>query len=95
MFTLPDETMLDGEWGIMKTDTDDPFVIGDAPAVTFERTEENRLYWGIGFARPNVEVYPAASPAYQAGAPAVADRGDMAQAPFATDYCFANVNSRR
>jgi hypothetical protein len=34
----------------------------DAPVVTMEQTEGNRLYFGIGFGRPNVEVFLPVSP---------------------------------
>jgi hypothetical protein len=104
MFNLPDETMLNGQWRIMQTDTDHPFVIGDAPVVTFERTEQNRLYWGQGFARPNVEVFFPVSPTTglhilprvertrEPRKPATAE-ANMGQAAYATKYCFGNVNN--
>lgn len=103
MMAFPDEGMLNGEWGIMTTDEAHPFVIGDAPVVTFERTENNRLLWGQGFARPNVEVFLPVSPTAclhvlprvprtrrtRAAAPVEVN---MAQAAFATRYCFGNTN---
>jgi hypothetical protein len=52
-----DEGMLHGGWQIITADLEHPFVIGDAPVVTMERTEDNRLYFGMGFARPNAEVF--------------------------------------
>ena len=104
MMTFPDETMLNGQWGIMTTDAAHPFVIGDAPVVTFERTERNTLYWGLGFARPNVEVFLPMSPTTclhilpqvertrQPWPPSPAEV-NIGQAACATKYCFGNVNS--
>lgn len=104
MMNFPDETMLNGSWGIMTTDNAHPFVIGDAPVVTFERTERTTLYWGQGFARPNVEVVLPVSPTVclhilprvertrEPRQPAPAEV-NMGQAAFATRYCFGNINS--
>lgn len=104
MMNFPDETMLDGMWGVMTTDAAHPFVIGDAPVVTFERTEWNTLNWGQGFARPNVEVVLPVSPTVclhilprvertREPRPPAAAEVNMGQAAFATKYCFGNVNS--
>jgi hypothetical protein len=105
MMDFPDETMLNGSWDIMPTDAAHPFVIGDAPVVTFERTEGNTLYWGQGFARPNVEVVLPISPTVclhilprvertrVSRQPAPAEV-NMGQAAFATKYCFGNINSQ-
>jgi hypothetical protein len=104
MMTFPDETMLNGTWGIMTTDAEHPFVIGDAPVVTMERTEGNRLYFGIGFARPNVEVFLPVSPSAcihvlpqvartRQPLPPSPVEVNMAQAAFATKHCFGSINS--
>jgi len=104
MMAFEDDGMLNGQWGILQTPPENPFVIGDAPVVTFERTEENRLYFGIGFARPNVEAFlpvspttclhvlPAVARTRQPRRPATVEV-NMAQAAFATNHCFANVNN--
>jgi hypothetical protein len=104
MMAFQDEGMLHGHWGIMATDSAHPFVIGDTPVVTMERTEGNRLYFGLGFARPNVEVFLPVSPTAclhvlplvtrtrQVQAPSVTEV-NMAQAAFATQHCFGNINS--
>jgi hypothetical protein len=104
MMTFPDESMLHGQWGIITTDAAHPFVIGDAPVATFERTEQNMMYWGLGFARPNVEVLLPVSPTAclhvlpqvprtrPTRAPAPIEV-NMAQAAFATRHCFGNINS--
>lgn len=104
MMELPDETMLNGAWAILPADPNHPFVIGDAPVVTWERTSQNRLYFGIGFARPNVEVFLPVSPtACIHVLPQVKRTRDiqrpspvevnMAQARFATQCCFTNLGS--
>jgi Protein of unknown function (DUF4238) len=62
MMALSDERMLNGHWCIVHTEPDKPFVIGDAPVVTWERTESNILMFGQGFARPNVEALLPVSP---------------------------------
>jgi len=79
-------------------------VIGDAPVVTWERTEQNSLMYGQGFARPNVEVFlPVFPTACLHVLPAVprtrpvrtptTEEVNMAQAAFATQHCFTNVRS--
>jgi Protein of unknown function (DUF4238) len=104
MMTFPDQTMLNGAWGILTTDAAHPFVIGDAPVVTMERTDDNRLYFGIGFARPNVEVFLPVSPTTclhvlprvtrtRQPVPPAPMEVNMGQAAFATKSCFGNVNS--
>jgi Protein of unknown function (DUF4238) len=104
MMAFQDEGMLNGQWGIMTTDAAHPFVIGDAPVVTMERTEGNRLYFGNGFARPNVEVFLPVSPTTcihvlplvtrtrQVQPPSVTEV-NMAEAAFATKHCFGSINS--
>jgi hypothetical protein len=107
MMTFPDETMLNGRWDILHTDPEHPFAIGDAPVVTWERTErteQNGLYFGIGFACPNVEVFLPISPLACIRVLPQVERTrevrlptpvevNMAQASFATEHCFANVCS--
>ena len=104
MMELPDENVLNGDWRIARTNPDNPFVIGDAPVVTWERTDKNLIYFGQGFARPNVEVCLPVSPtACLYVLPRVlrtrsvfepnSTEVNMAQAAFATQHCFGNVNS--
>lgn len=104
MMTFPDETMLNGQWGILTTDAAHLFVIGDAPVVTFERTERNTLYWGQGFERPNVEVVVPVSPTTclyilprvvrtREPRPPHPTEVNPGQAAYATKYCYGNVNS--
>jgi hypothetical protein len=86
---------------VLRAEADKPFVIGDAPVVTRERSDDNRLHFGLGFARPNVEVFLPVSPtaclhalprAERSGpllAPSVFE-ANMAQAAPAREYCFTN-----
>ena len=93
-----------GEWRILRVDPEKPFVIGDAPVVTWERTEHNMLVYGQGFARPNVEVFlpifptvclhvlPAVPRTRPVRVPST-EEVNRAQAVFATQHCFTNVRS--
>jgi hypothetical protein len=104
MMAFVDEGLRNGEWGILHAEPDKPFVIGDAPVVTWERTEHNMLVFGQGFARPNVEVFlpvfptacvhvlPLVVRTRPVRAPATQEV-NMAQAAFSTEYCFTNVRS--
>ena len=104
MMEFPDEGMLNGQWGIITTDAAHPFVIGDAPVVTWDRKDNGRLYPGIGFAQPNVEVALPVSPTACIHVLPVVTRTrsvpipsaaevNMMQAAFAKKYCFGNINS--
>jgi hypothetical protein len=79
-------------------------VIGDAPVVTWERTERNFLIYGQGFSKPNVEAFLPISPtACLHILPAVqrtrrvlnptTQEVNMAQASYASDYCYTNIRS--
>jgi hypothetical protein len=104
MMSFPDENMLNGQWDIIRAEPDEPFVIGDAPVVTWARTDRNMLMWGLGFARPNVEAFLPISPTVclhvlphvprtrRPLTPATTEV-NMGQAAFATSYCFANLGS--
>jgi hypothetical protein len=104
MLSGVDQNLLYGHWDILRTEPDEPFAIGDAPVVTWERTERNMLMFGQGFARPNVEVLLPVSPtsclrvlpAVQRTRPVMPPATvevNMAEASFATQYCFTNINS--
>jgi hypothetical protein len=104
MMEFADVNMLNGDWHIIRAEPDQPFVIGDAPVVTWERTEQNILILGQGFGRPNVEVLLPVSPTTclhllprvtrprPVRMPATAEV-NMAQAAFATQHCFTNILS--
>jgi len=104
MMDFADENMLNGRWDILRAEPDKPFVIGDAPVVTWERSDNNRLQFGLGFARPNVEAFLPVSPtACLHVLPRVertrplrtpsAVEVNMAQASLATAHCFTNICS--
>jgi len=104
MMAFADDKMLNGDWHIIHAEPDKPFVIGDAPVVTWERTENNILVFGQGFARPNVEAFLPVSPTaclhvlprvertrpVRMPAP---EEVNMAQSAFATEHCFTNLCS--
>jgi hypothetical protein len=99
-----DDGMIDGNWELLNTTPENPFVIGDAPVVTWERMENNFLYYGQGFSRPNVEVVFPVSPIACLHIQPLVPRTrrvhtpstqevNMAQAAFATTHCFTNTHS--
>lgn len=104
MVGFADEKMRNGHWSIIHAEADKPFVIGDAPVVTWERTANNALVFGQGFARSDVEVFlpvfptaclhvlPLVERTRPVRIPATVEV-NMAQAAFATEHCFTNVRS--
>ncbi|MGA3332659.1 MAG: DUF4238 domain-containing protein [Terracidiphilus sp.] len=99
-----DDKLLAGEWNYIRTVATDPFVISDAPVVTWERLPDGRFSHGMGFHRANVEVLLPISPlvclhiqpqverARPCKRPSVREV-NTAQAAFAARYCFSNVKS--
>jgi hypothetical protein len=105
MMGFADVNMLNGDWGIIHAEPDKPFVIGDAPVVTWERTENNILNLGQGFGRPNVEVLLPVSPTAclhvrprvartRSVRMAATAEVNIAQASFAAEHCFTNILSQ-
>jgi uncharacterized protein DUF4238 len=103
MIDYTDETLLAGEWERVFTEANDPFVIGDAPVVTWNRVNDIPVP-GFGFGTPDVEVlFPIAPTACLHIAPRVQRTRRVktptvreineAQAAFATQYCFSNIKS--
>jgi hypothetical protein len=99
-----DDGMDSGMWNVMHTTLDKPFVIGDAPVVTWERNDNNYLIHGQGFAKPNVEAFlPVAPTACLHILPNVprprrlvipqVKEVNEAQAAYATQYVYTSVNS--
>jgi hypothetical protein len=105
MMEFADVNMLNGNWNIIHAEPDKPFVIGDAPVVTWERTDNNILYFGQGLGRPNVEAFLPVSPTAclhvmprvprtrPVRLPAT-EEVNIAQAAFATEHCFTNILSQ-
>ncbi len=97
-----DDVMYKGKWEFLRTSADDPFIISDAPIVTWERKEDGALSYGIGVHEPNVEVLLPVSPLTclhilpnvtrnrQIKEPTVREV-NIAQAAFAHKHCFANI----
>ena len=104
MMAFDDQGLRNGECRIILSEPDKPFVIGDAPVVTWERTDQNIIVYGQGFAKPNVEAFlPVFPTACLHVLPAVlrnrrvltptTKEVNAAQAAFATQYCFTNIRS--
>jgi hypothetical protein len=99
--SITDDGILNGQWNVLHTQPDDPFVIGDAPAATWERTDRSFLIHGQGFSKPAVEVFLPVSPiaclhimpsvqrTRQVIKPTTLEI-NTAQAAFASDYCYTN-----
>ena len=97
-----DDVICNGKWEILRTSADDPFIISDAPVVTWERKGDGALFYGIGVHEPNVEVLLPVSPLTclhilpnvtrnrQIKEPTVREV-NIAQAAFAHKHCFANI----
>jgi hypothetical protein len=99
-----DEKVFKGKWSFIRTVPADPFVISDAPVVTWERTATGESSYGVGFHRTNVEVLLPVSPlvclhilpAVERSVPVLIPsvrEVNAAQAAFATRFCFANIAS--
>jgi len=100
-----DDQILNGQWGLIKTTGDRPFVLSDAPVVTWERLESGAISHGVGFHRPNVEVALPVSPLTclhilpdvkrsRAVKPPTVDEINRAEIGFAHESCFTNVPSK-
>lgn len=62
MTPTADKAMIIGDWNILRTSSDAPFLLSDTPVVTWERLERNEFNFGLGFERPNLEVILPVSP---------------------------------
>jgi hypothetical protein len=101
--TTTDQALENGDWNVIQTDLEHPFVIGDAPVVTWHLVESGTLTYGQGMWTADVEaVLPVASTACLWILPAVqrtrrprnptVREVNCAQAAFATRYCYAHKN---
>jgi Protein of unknown function (DUF4238) len=57
-----DKVLFSGEWNYIRTVPTDPFILSDAPVVTWHRRRDGALSYGLGFHRPDVEVLLPISP---------------------------------
>ena len=99
-----DDAMYEGQWECLRTSEDNPFIISDAPVVTWERKEDGTLTYGRGVHKPNVEVLlpvsrltclhilPKVAHNRHITQPTVREV-NLAQAAFAHKHCFANIKS--
>jgi hypothetical protein len=106
MATL-DEVIYSGDWNLLRAPLGSPpFVIADAPVVTWERLDSGAFAYGMGFHRPNVEVFLPVSPSSclhiqpavertRAVKVPTVDEVNAAQAAFASRSCFTNVKDPR
>lgn len=104
MMSELDEPLFSGEWNYIRTIPTDPFIISDAPVVTWQRMHNGTLSYGLGFHRAEVEILLPISPAVclhiqprvernsAARRPTVREI-NAAQAAFAGRSCFSNVES--
>ncbi|HEY5213639.1 MAG TPA: DUF4238 domain-containing protein [Acidobacteriaceae bacterium] len=103
VMTNQDNTFDGAQWGVVHTEEDKSFVIGDAPVVTWRRDRTGVLNYGVGFQEPNVEVLLPISPmACLHVLPSVqrtlivrmptASEVNAAQAAFA-EACYTNIGS--
>ncbi len=101
---LLDQKMYSGDWNVLTTTSDKPFIISDSPVVTWQRDAAGVIHHGGGFESQNVEVLlPVAPmsclhilPVVRRSLPVVqptVDDVNTAQAAFAFRDCFADRQS--
>lgn len=104
MMKFTDTNMRNGSWNVIHTKSEMPFVIGDAPVVTWDRKGNQLPELGVGFGQPNVEVLLPISPTSCLHVLPQVQRTrhvqnplpqevNIAQAAFATKHCFASIAS--
>jgi hypothetical protein len=98
-----DEPMFRGKWKVIRTTPDEPFILSDAPIVTWEREQSGDLSFGLGFHNRNVEVlFPISASTCLHILPRVertrallvlrVHEVNLGEASFAHQACFANRN---
>src|SRR5579863_5042899 len=102
MMSELDRELFSGKWNDIRTVLTDPFIISDAPVVTWQRMHNGALSYGLGFHRADVEVLLPISPVVclhilpdversrVARRPTVREV-NAAQAAFAARSCFSNI----
>ncbi len=99
-----DDKIFAGKWDCVWTEPADPFIISDAPVVTWERMSSGQCSYGVGFHRANVEVFLPISPLVCLHIQPAVERNaaivspsvrevNAAQAAFASRFCFSNIQS--
>lgn len=99
-----DDVIFNGKWEFLRASAHEPFIICDAPVVSWERLESGNFSYGTGFHRPNVEVFLPVSPRVclyilpkvertrPVRQPTIQEV-NIAQAAFSGRFCFANIRS--
>lgn len=98
-----DPLLYGGEWRWVRTAPDDPFMLGDSPVITFARSSDGTLNYGMGFHQPNVEVAVPMSPtvclhvlpALKARTPVQTPTTreiNWGEAGYALEHCYCNDN---
>lgn len=98
-----DDAIFGGEWRLLSTSPDKPFILSDAPVATWHRLTMETFSYGIGFWEPDVEIVLPVSPLtcwhilpnVQRTRPVLAPtvkEVNTAQAAFAAHCCFSNIN---
>lgn len=99
-----DTVLSEGDFRFLNADAANPFILSDAPVVTWERLENGLFSFGQGFHRENVEVLLPVSPTMCLHMlPNVArtrsvqepstEKVNAAQAAFADRACYRNIES--
>jgi Protein of unknown function (DUF4238) len=99
-----DHKLFAGEWNYIRTMPTNPFILSDAPVVTWERMPSGQFSYGMGFHRANVEVLLPISPLVclhiqpdvdrtRTSVPPSVREVNAAQAAFAAHFCFSNIES--
>jgi hypothetical protein len=99
-----DQSMHRGDWNLLTTTPDRPFIISDSPVVTWQRDAARTIHHGGGFEGANVEVLLPVSPMsclhilpdVERTLPIVrptAEEVNIGQAAFAYRDCFADRQS--
>jgi hypothetical protein len=99
-----DDKMYDGQWNLVNTSDDKPFIISDTPVVTWERLATGASRYGIGFHEPNIEAMLPISPLSclhilpkvvrnLPTQPPSSGEANAAQAAFSGRFCYANIQS--
>jgi Protein of unknown function (DUF4238) len=99
-----DEKLFRGNWELIVTTEENPFILADSPVATWVRDHHGDIDHGSGFERPDVEVVlPLApvtclhiAPDVPRSRPMVrptVQEVNVAQATFACKACYANLRS--
>jgi hypothetical protein len=102
--TYLDDRIYDGQWNLVKTSGDKPFIISDTPVVTWERSASGVFRYGLGFHEPNVEALLPISPLSCLHIlpkvlrnlpmqPPTSGEVNAAQAAFSGQFCYADIQS--